>query len=173
MLTADPMNKYNGTGDPRVPVRLVSNPFAAGQTVVKTVGYYTKYATDSQQRVDYAAATAAPHISFSYTPTTTGTYYVWAKAILIQNTGYLRYIEADTPVDGTAAPDSAYVYEIQRVNTTGAVESDSFVWVRIGSANGYHWTEGKSYDVRLRSATINIAFDEFVVTNNPNFVPGA
>lgn len=106
------------------------------------------------------------HISFTVKASTTGKYYVWARAkstntsVTASQLSYIDGISSRTA--GASIKEGSWQYDC----ITSAGE---FTWVRIAICN--EWVEGQTYSVRLRARQQQIAIDQFMVTSDSTFTP--
>ena len=166
-LEVDDANKNATMTDGRAPLRVIENTFASSGKVVRTLGYYPSTAF-----VDWSLAYPG-HIEMTVTPQKTGVYYIWAKVLTPPSTTTARVL-----IDSDTLEDHA-VYARQELGSPNLGSSDwanaeqgkaqHFVWVKLGE--GYQWSEGGAYVIRIRSSSTSVMFDEFVITSDADYAP--
>ncbi|MBE6957880.1 MAG: hypothetical protein E7447_01835 [Ruminococcaceae bacterium] len=143
-------------------VTIEKNKYASGkETVLLNKGYASNPG---------AVAGSKPHLSATFIPQKTGTYYIWAKVNTAKVTsGNNMWVS----VEGVTG--DKYYSEQVIFNGVKCKDEKEFVWVRLGEneiqSAFAQWQKDQEYTVSIISGCNGLIIDSFVVSMDPAFCP--
>ena len=147
----------SGTTNPPVKVYEIT---ATSGKASETGNVVRTYVGNTGAQADDAPA----HLSFEVTPEEDGKYYVWIKYYLAGSD--TAYTTVHQKVEGV---HTSWTNTSIKPGTGFILKSNAnYGWFKLSTAD---WKGGETYTIGLRSRTIALYIDEFVITNDSNYTP--
>jgi len=151
--------KDDTTGQTNPPTKLYEITENTGKTS-ETGNVVRMYIGNTGAQADDAPA----HLSFEVTPEEDGEYYVWIKYYLAGSE--TTYTTVYQKVEGV---HTSWTNTSVKPGTGFTLGSNAkYGWFKLSTAD---WEGGETYTIGLRSRTIALYIDEFVITNDSTYTP--